>query len=209
MVQHRLFQRPQRRICRRRPSDESRFTVGARQCAAHGSRPARARRQQLESRHRQTHEHRSRRRSHVARRGVQSLQPRAVRAAQHPGDHRRKQHVWAGHHPGQPAPVDAARIQAGFLDRSRETGLPGPTRVGPSSRARRARVAHHRSRASWRASNLAYNVFALRKALGDTAENRQYIESANSNGSMCGAVPRGRCVIYRTGPSAARGIWMA
>jgi len=31
-------------------------------------------------------------------------------------------------------------------------------------------------------SNLAYNVFALRKALGDTAENRQYIETVPKRG---------------------------
>ena len=31
-------------------------------------------------------------------------------------------------------------------------------------------------------SNLAYNVFALRKALGDTAENSQYIETVPKKG---------------------------
>ena len=32
-------------------------------------------------------------------------------------------------------------------------------------------------------SNLAYNVFALRKALGDTAENGQYIETVPKRGT--------------------------
>ena len=32
-------------------------------------------------------------------------------------------------------------------------------------------------------SNLAYNVFALRKALGDTAENGQYIETIPKRGT--------------------------
>ena len=57
----------------------------------------------------------SRSRSHIARGGVQPLQPRAVRPAEHAGDHGREQHVRSGHHPGEPAPIDAAGVSADVL----------------------------------------------------------------------------------------------
>ena len=57
----------------------------------------------------------SRSRSHVARGGVQPLQPRAVRPAEHAGDHGREQHVRSGHHTGEPAPIDATGVSADVL----------------------------------------------------------------------------------------------
>ena len=78
-------------------------------------RVARTGRQQLESGRRQTHRPRPGSRSHVASGGVQPLQPHAVRPAEYAGDDRREQHVRPGHHPGEPATIDAAGLSTVLL----------------------------------------------------------------------------------------------